>query len=234
MKQTRSQPADRHARVWIANVESHRPVDDALLDDVERARADTFLRPADRERFVVGVAVLNRAVAFETGRPAAAIAVERRCETCGDAHGRPRLPGTGIEVSVAHSGAKVLVAVTRAGPVGIDIEHTAIARTTPPAARFLAASEPQRAPSDVYRYWCRKESVAKATGEGLRVPFTEVVVSPAAERARLISYRGRTVAAFMADLDVGDEYVAALTVLTAATVTIDVRQADQLLRLPTV
>jgi 4'-phosphopantetheinyl transferase len=214
--------------VWVADVARHRPVHDALLDDIERSRAEAFLRPADRSRFVLGVALVKFAVAGIAGLEPAAVHVDRRCDECGRPHGRPRLPGSDVHLSVSHSGALVVVALTRAGPVGVDVEHRDPARPAPPAD-VLTAAEPLGRPQDLLIYWCRKESVVKATGEGLRVPLQEVVVSPADGFPRLVSYQGRPLAASMADLDVGDSYAAALTVLTAGPLTVDTRSADSLL-----
>ena len=72
----------------------------------------------------------------------------------------------------------------------------------------------------------------KATGDGLRVPLTEVVVSAPEGPPGLISYQGRVVPATMFDLDVGDPgYAAALTVLTTPPVQLRVDPADRLLAL---
>jgi 4'-phosphopantetheinyl transferase len=215
--------------VWVADLALRRPAHDALLDDVERARADAFVRSGDRSRFVVGAALVKLAVADGTGLPPASIRVDRRCPMCGRPHGRPRVVGSDLQVSVAHSGSLVAVALTRAGPVGVDVEHRTAGRVVPPAMRIVTASEPVGRPDDLLTYWCRKESVVKATGDGLRVPLTEVVVSPAGRSARLVSYQGRALAASMVDLDVGGAYVAALTVLTGARIAVGIHPADLLL-----
>jgi 4'-phosphopantetheinyl transferase len=92
----------------------------------------------------------------------------------------------------------------------------------------LDPQEPINQPEDMLTYWCRKESVVKATGDGLRVLMREVVVSPAESPARLIRYPGRELVAWMTDLDLGPSYAAALTVLTAGSVTVDLRSAEAL------
>lgn len=201
--------------VWLADLEERRPSHDALLDDVERGRAHTFVRPDDRSRFVLGAALLKLAIASSTAVAPAAVLVERTCDACGGPHGRPRVSGCGLHLSVSHSASLVAVSLTWAGPVGIDIETRASGRAHPPAASFVSESEPVQRPEDLLTYWCRKESAVKATGDGLRLGLREVVVSPAGEAARLVSYDGAPIAAFMTDLDLGADYAAALTVLGA-------------------
>jgi 4'-phosphopantetheinyl transferase len=45
----------------------------------------------------------------------------RACPTCGKPHGRPTLPGTGLSVSVSHSGEWAVVAFAPV-EVGVDVE----------------------------------------------------------------------------------------------------------------
>ena len=215
--------------VWTAEVAARRPVHDSLLDEVELARVDAMHRPLDRARFVVGAAVLKCAVAVHAGCPASSVQVDRRCPTCGGQHGRPRVPGTDLHVSVSHSGPLVVVALTDAAPVGVDIEYRLTNRLLPAARDVVTASEPIVGPGDLLTYWCRKESVVKATGDGVRVPLREVVVSPADERARLESFRGQPLSAFVTDLNLGAAYAAALTILSPDEITIRIRPAAPLL-----
>jgi 4'-phosphopantetheinyl transferase len=215
--------------VWVADLAMHRPAHDDLLDGVEQIRADAFVRPVDRTRFTLGAALLKLAIVRSTDRLPSSVNVDRRCDTCGGPHGRPRVRGSDTHVSVSHSGELVAVALTTAGPVGVDAEYRLPGRRMPPAQQFVAAAEPVVRPEDLLTYWCRKESVVKATGEGLRVPLREVVVTPADEAARLVSYRGGTLVASIIDLDLCASYAAALTVLTDGPVTVDIRRADVLL-----
>lgn len=76
---------------------------------------------------------------------------------------------------------------------------------------FLADCEPLTIPQDLVTYWCRKESVVKATGAGLQVPLSQVVVSPVETAPRLLSYQGSTMPAVMFDLELPDGFVGALT-----------------------
>jgi 4'-phosphopantetheinyl transferase len=208
--------------VWLARTWQVRPAHTALLDPTERGRRTALRREADRDRFTLAAAVLRLAAADAVGIPPGAVRVDRTCPDCGAPHGRPRLPGTGLHASVSHSGDLVAVALSPAGPVGIDVERVdATADLAALARSTLAPGEPLRAPGDLFTYWCRKESVVKATGEGLRVPLNEVLVGPAGRPPRLVSYRGRALTAAMTDLPAGPGYAAALTVLAAGRLEVD-------------
>ena len=69
----------------------------------------------------------------------------------------------------------------------------------------------------------------KATGAGLLVAPTDVVVSPADEPPRLISYRGAPLVAQIFDLDIGAGYAGALTILTDQKVSCEVLAGNTLL-----
>lgn len=146
--------------------------DEELLDDDEQGRAERFVRPTDRHRFVLAHSSLRSFLAL-------ALAVEPatvRYET--GAHGKPSLlPGLPpLEFNLSHSEELGLLAVARGRALGVDVEHVRelpdamiIADTHFTAAeseglRSLAPPERQAA---FFRYWARKEAVIKAGGEGL-------------------------------------------------------------------
>ena len=79
----------------------------------------------DRDRTIVAWALVRTLLGDLLGEDPADVAIERHCVRCGSGdHGKPRLADTsaGIHFSLAHSGPHVVVAVSRAGPVGIDVE----------------------------------------------------------------------------------------------------------------
>ena len=93
--------------------------------------------------------------------------------------------------SVTHSGALVGVALTRTGQVGLDVEVATARDYRSLFASVLAADEPRpRSLRDFLGYWTRKESVLKATGEGLVRPMPDIVVTAPSAAPRLISYSG--------------------------------------------
>lgn len=98
----------------------------ALLDERERYRVRRSVGEADRARMMLGAALLRAAAGAHLGVPAAGLRVDRSCTDCGGWHGRPTLPGTGLDVSVSHSGKVVTMAIlTGCGRVGVDVERVA-------------------------------------------------------------------------------------------------------------
>lgn len=171
-----------------------RPYDDEdveLLADVERARLRTIARVEDQQRFVSGTLLLRRVVGDAMQMHPHEVAVDRRCRTCGRHHGKPELPGTDLWTSLTHAGSVVGVALTRAGPVGLDVEPAPTRDLLPLAPSVCGPGEAVRTSLELLRYWTRKESLIKATGDGLLVDLTQVLVSGPYEENRLRSYAGR-------------------------------------------
>jgi len=202
-------------QVWWARPLSAAPADALaeLLDPGERGRRSGFRRDADRDRFTVAAGLLRLVGGAHLGVEPERLAITRACPDCDRPHGRPVLPADGWECSVSHSGDRVAVAIGRTGPLGVDVEEAA-ARDTDLRGMVLAADE-RAAPDDLVTYWVRKEAVLKATGEGLRVGLTQVVVTaadsaPALLRAHRDDLPGRTT---LRTLDPGDGYRACLAAI---------------------
>lgn len=142
------------------------------------------------------------------------ICVDRTCDACGQPHGRTRLVGTDLHASISHSGDRIAVALTRAGPVGVDVERISPIEVGVLASEVLAPGELAVSARDFFTYWVRKESVVKATGDGIPAGLERVRVSRPSEPAVLLDYPGRSFSAVtMTDLSPGDDYAAAATVL---------------------
>jgi len=160
----------------------------AGLSADERARAARFHFERDRARFLRGRAALRHLLAGYAGLEARALIFAP------GAHGKPALPGTGLEFNLSHSGGCAVLAVTRGRRVGVDVERIQTERATPSLARrFFAPAEAAAvataAPADraitFFRCWTRKEAYVKARGEGLALPLDrfEVPLEPDATRA---------------------------------------------------
>ena len=220
---------DGTADVWWARRRAASDRLAGLLDETERRRWAAYRRPEDRERFLTGCALAKAVLARYTGQRPAEVRFDRTCGQCGEPHGKPVIEGSAVEHSVAHSGDLVAVAVAGA-PVGVDVEQLdgrprppggdgdpeALARLVLSAAEqaTLAAVPPGRARAFLVA-WTRKEAVTKATGDGLRAAFSDVVVAADAGPPRLVAWpyprSPRDVS--LLDLDVDTGYVAALAVI---------------------
>ena len=126
------------------------------------------------------------------------MAIERHCVRCGSGdHGKPRLADTSaaIHFSLAHSGPHVVVAMSRAAAVGVDVEHLKPnADYRPLYRRTLTAGEADAfhaggaRPHDFLRTWVRKEAVTKAVGTGIATPFHTFAVGGGAQPATLLTW----------------------------------------------
>ncbi len=150
-------------------------------------------------------AFLLAAAGWALGTAPGALSLARHCPTCGGTdHGRPSIrpaarepvnraareadAGRRLEVSLSRAGTVVAVALSFAGPVGIDIEGVAaVSRADFDDVAFnalereaLRRARPQDAPLARARMWSAKEATLKAVGVGLRVDPTELTVLPAA------------------------------------------------------
>ncbi len=164
------------------------------------------LRLPSGERGEAGRALRDVLAAYLEGSPEAIRIVTGE-------HGKPELTGGELQFNLSHSGGVGLVAVARERAVGVDVERIDARRDVlalaeraldaEGAAAVRAAPEADRA-AVFHRAWARREAVAKCTGTGLSVP-------PPDTPRQVI------------DLDVGEDYAAALAVAGAAPVRVELR-----------
>ena len=128
-----------------------------------------------------------------TGVDPDSITLEQVCPNCGaPGHGPLRvvLGGTAgsapaVYVSLSRAEGRLALAVTSAGPVGIDLESVAALGRAPVAdalvsvaeTRALAAVDPAEAGAALVSTWTAKEAVLKAAGTGLRVDPRELTIA---------------------------------------------------------
>lgn len=202
----------------------------SLLDDAEQERCRCLRSPHDRARFVTGRLLARSALAAELGVAPAAIALLTRCRACGGPHGKPVLAGkaahAAIDFSISHAAERVVVATSRDGAIGVDVERIRpVGDLAGPDAGVLADDErcvlgalaPDEREAAFTRYWTRKEAVLKATGEGLTTPPASLWVTAPGEPPAVAAWpAGRPPREVrMLDLDAGRGYRACVAVLTA-------------------
>lgn len=151
---------------------------------------------------------MRRAAAGFAGVPVEAVRIGRTCRACGsDRHGKPIAIGppdvSPVHVSLSRSGRLAVVAVSDAGPVGVDLEVSR--EPTIPGARDLGE-------------WVRKESVLKATGHGLLLDPDSIAVTVSALPPELLTWPGpEPIGApiWMFDVAAPAGFIACATVLSA-------------------
>jgi 4'-phosphopantetheinyl transferase len=181
----------------------------AWLTDDERARAARMRSVKAREEFVVGRGCLRKllragSAKFDIG-----------------AHGKPQLPGGGVDFNVAHSGGVVMIALSRAGAVGVDIERMDRAIEVVEVARTAfhlkdvewIASAADRV-STFYCCWARREAVGKADGRGLLLASPEFSVAGDAKKELRIVVGESRVEIFVRDIDAGEGFCAAVAIMS--------------------
>ncbi|MET9178972.1 4'-phosphopantetheinyl transferase superfamily protein [Kitasatospora aureofaciens] len=164
--------AEDEVHVWRARLD---PPEHAarryaeLLDPEERTRAGRCRLPVERARFVAAHGALRTVLARYTGRPPADLRLHR------SARGRPGLTPAphpaALDFNLSHSGDLALIAVTRTGTVGVDLEevradldHRAMAARFlgPAEARLIAGLPPAAGRHAFYARWTWREAYAKA------------------------------------------------------------------------
>lgn len=137
---------------------------------------------------------LTHLVAQLAGVDGASVVLSQVCTHCGAAdHGALRVHLAGetdarptLHVSLARAAGRLALAVTAAGPVGVDLESvTAVARApladallSPAESDALAGLDPRAAEATLAALWTAKEAVLKAAGVGLRVDPRELTIIP--------------------------------------------------------
>jgi 4'-phosphopantetheinyl transferase len=203
-------------QVWWAQVADADRAPMTLLSVAERSRRDTYRQQIDQDRFAIGALLVRLLLAVHTATDAATLPVDRTCEICARPHGRPTLPGSDLRVSVSHAGDRIAVACGRVAALGVDVEPAAPPADAAAMLRAVLSPDEHTEPERFMSYWTRKESVLKATGDGLRVPMTDVTVTAADLPPALLAFRGRPDLpdrTTMATLSPGGDYIASLAVI---------------------
>lgn len=159
-----------------------------LLDAEEKSRAARFKFPAPRNQFVASHAFLRtllgrylqadpRGIGFRTST-----------------HGKPELIAGDLRFNLSHTEGTAIVAITRCGAVGVDVER--VRENLEPlelADRFFSRQEAEwlrtqpksQRFSAFFACWTAKEAYIKACGGGLSIPLAEFSVIPHSGHAEL-------------------------------------------------
>jgi phosphopantetheinyl transferase len=136
-----------------------------VTTESEAARISVLQTAIDRHRFLAARAALRRALEIATGNDG------WRIET--DFRGRPYAVGPGRSagpyVSQSHDGGRWLGAISKHGPVGVDLESGEQMERRRTLQRPVWGRAPEGNPKRraFLRAWVRREALTKALGTGL-------------------------------------------------------------------
>ena len=167
-----------------------------LLSRDEQNRASRFHFEEHRDAYVVAHGMLRRILAGYCDDQSA----QRLVFTVGE-YGKPALQHSTLEFNLSHSGDYALLAVSRGGPVGVDIErwnseieHLDLSERffSPAERRALRTlgAESEQLVAGFFAAWSRKEAYLKARGDGVAhgLDHFDVTLEPSVT-ARLIEDR---------------------------------------------
>jgi len=165
------------------------------LPDEDEARIGRLVHDRDRRSRRAAWRLARFCLGAVLGMAPAEVALRR------DRRGRPHLEEeAGLDFNVSHAGSSVAVGVMRGGRIGVDVEHQRpLALWQDLIGEFLDAADAvawARLSADgradaALSAWCRKESVLKATGEGLAAD-PRAVSLPLGPQAAVIGRAGRS------------------------------------------
>src|SRR5699024_473611 len=111
--------------VWMLNVEDIAPEQaERFITTEERDHLERLSNRGDHVRYAGARTLLRTVGAHLADVPPCEVKLGHLCVWCGSKnHGKPYLENVREHVSITHSAGLVLVAVTDAGPVGVDVER---------------------------------------------------------------------------------------------------------------
>ncbi len=188
-----------------------------LLSEDERERAGRTRAGGPRDEFVAGRGCLRRLLGRAIGCDPRGLVVAV------GAQGKPELAAIpGIQnpcFNVGNSKDMILIAISRAGTVGVDVERVDasidlmdVARAAfHPAdvARIEGVANDEARLAEFYSCWTRKEAVAKADGRGLTLAPEMFATGGSGEGEREVAVQGGN-RFFVREIGVGSTHRAAL------------------------
>lgn len=181
---------DNQIHVWCAVLSEFAPQLPLLhtqLSPDEKAQAERFRFPGDRNRFIARRGILRSVLSAYVDRPPSEI------EFCYGQFGKPGIKGgladERLNFSASHSGDLAVYAVARSCALGVDVERVRpIPHFEQIAGRFFSPRESamlttlptEHRTEGFFACWTRKEAFLKATGEGIgdALAKVEVTVNP--------------------------------------------------------
>jgi 4'-phosphopantetheinyl transferase len=192
-------PRPDEVHSWLVDLGNAVASASALRDDLtpdDRAHADSMVTPARRDELIVRRGALRRILATYLHQPAASIRFTP------NSAGKPEVVDASFDCrfNVSHSGSHMVVAVTAARAIGVDVQVIRPrTRCLDLARRFFSPSEVQslsRVPADeiesaFFDLWTLKEAWVKCLGAGIAYGLHRFTIDAQSDPPRLIDVDNR-------------------------------------------
>jgi 4'-phosphopantetheinyl transferase len=152
----------------------------AVLSPDEQRRANRFMSPLIKTRFIISRGILRHILAFYTQQ-----SPEKLTFAYGT-RGKPTLANIPFAFNLSHSEDVALLAIAQTAHIGADVEYMAeMAEMRRVASDYFSADEqialftlpPREQMPAFYRCWTRKEAYIKARGDGFALPLDKFDVT---------------------------------------------------------
>ncbi len=174
--------------------------------------------PDGADRAFAQVAVRHE-LALWLGTGPDLVDLRHACAQCGASDHGALVAPSGLWVSLSRAPGLVLVAISDAGPVGVDVEVSGAAAFPGFDDVALHPGESAGTSWERTRVWVRKEAVLKALGVGLRLDPRRLRVSAPGELAAVLGWHDVEAPrdpVWLEDIDVGPGHQAAVAVIGPA------------------
>lgn len=232
---------ENEIHIWHAHWPSFKCKTDylsGLLTKTELEKSSRFKFALDRERSIITRGILRILLGKYLNEDPAALEIIK------NSHGKPYLgKHNSLKFNISDSGNMALFGFVKDHEIGVDIEQLRSDIDIPDIAeRFFskkeagtikAISEPQKKSRAFFNCWSRKEAFIKAIGLGLFYGLDKFTVDAINNQGNLLLEASDDFSpsnCFLANLELGEEYAGALSVLGHGQITIKIHEVPLDLR----
>jgi len=173
-----------------------------ILSKEEKTRYSNYKFIKDKNRFLKSASMLRILLSLYTGISLENLLISRKCNDCDKNHGKPTLINCReINFSISYSKNIVVIGIYKNFEIGVDIEwidydfpYEEVIQSilTPEELKKHNGMGPNEKLKNFYFHWTIKESLTKATGQGLNESFNNISIEQNTnyEAIEVVNYPG--------------------------------------------
>ncbi len=148
-----------------------------LLSDEEHQRCDWYMNETEKIRYICNHRFVRQVLSKYMNIPASEIIF------CHAKMGKPFIKNSNLFFNYSYRSSLGLLALSKKGEVGVDIEKIKVLQDPPTFASFsfsekesniLFKSDPENFQDILFTFWTFKEAIIKALGVGLNADLTKI------------------------------------------------------------